>query len=40
MNELEIKGKLKSYAEILNSLYSEGIVRVLSVNVVLTPVKI
>lgn len=27
MNELEIKGKLKTYAEILNSLYSEGIVR-------------
>lgn len=27
MNETEIKGKLKDYAEILNSLYSAGIVR-------------
>jgi hypothetical protein len=27
MNELDTKGKLKTYAEILNSLYSEGIIR-------------
>lgn len=27
MNETEIKGKLKVYAEILNLLYSVGIVR-------------